>query len=63
VQKAGTAYNTVGSTAIGSIVTEEVFGAAQGVLRNTTGGANTSGAVGTSIQQVLQAPVFPTPPK
>ena len=64
VQKAGAAYNTYKNINIKDVIKEEVIQGANDVLRNTIPGAVRSQPNGTtSIQQVLQAPIFPKPPK
>jgi hypothetical protein len=65
IQKAGTAYGTFKNSDLKGIVKEEVISGAKDVLRNTIPGQvraqPTSG--GPSIQQRLNAPIFPTPKK
>lgn len=64
VQKAGTAYNTFKGKNLRSIVQEEANAGLKDVLRTTIPGAVRAQPNGqTSIQQRLQAPLFPTPPK
>lgn len=64
VQKAGTAYNTFKGANLKAIVNEEANAGIKDVLRNTIPGAVRAQPNGsTSIQQQLQAPFFPTPPK
>jgi hypothetical protein len=65
VQKAGTAYNTFKGKNLQSIVREEANAAVKGVLRDTLPGAVRAQPVsgGPSVQQRLNAPIFPTPPK
>jgi len=63
-QKAGTVYNTFKGKNLRDIVNEEANNAVKDVLRNTIPGAVRAQPNGqTSIQQRLQAPLFPTPPK
>ena len=63
-QKAGTAYNTFKGKNLQSIVKEEANAALKDVLRTTIPAAVRAQPNGqTSIQQRLQAPLFPTPPK
>lgn len=64
IQKAGTAYNTFKGKNVGAIAREEANAAVKDVLRNTIPGVVRAQPNGnTSIQQKLQAPIFPTPPK
>jgi len=64
VQKAGTAYGTFKGKNLKAIVKEEAIAGARGVLRNTIPGQVRSVPTGgTSIQQKLNAPVFPQPPR
>jgi len=64
VQKAGTAYGTFKGKDLQAIAKEEAVAGVRGVLQNTVPGAvrNQPGG-GQSIQQILQAPIFPTPPR
>ncbi len=62
VQKAGTAYNTYKGKDLRAIAKEEVIAGAREVLRNDIPAAVRAQPNGsTSIQQRLQAPIFPTP--
>ena len=64
VQAAGTAYNTFKGANLGQIAAAEVRSGVTDVLRNTIPGAVRAQPNGsTSVQQRLQAPLFPTPPK
>lgn len=66
VQKAGTAYNTFKGKNIKAIANEEANAALKDVLRTTIPSAVRNQPVGssaTTIQQRLNAPIFPTPPK
>jgi hypothetical protein len=54
VQKAGTAYNTFKGKNLRSIATEEAYGAAKAIARQSLPGA---------IRQLSQVPLFPTPPR
>ena len=64
VQKAGTAYGTFKGKNLRSIVNEEANAGLKDVLRTTIPGAVRAQPSGqTSIQQRLQAPLFPTPPR
>jgi hypothetical protein len=61
-QKAGTAYNTFKGANLRSVVKEEAIGQVQNVLRATQQG--TPGGLNVApITNVLQRPIFPTPPK
>lgn len=61
VQKAGTTYNTFKGKNLKSIVKEESIGALNSALKNTLPGAvRAQPNGGQSIQQILQAPVFPS---
>jgi hypothetical protein len=62
VQKAGTAYNTFKGQNLKSIVKNEAIGTVQGVLRSTISGTP-GGLDTTGIRNVLNRPIFPTPPK
>lgn len=62
VQKAGTVYNTFKGQNLKSIVKNEAIGQVQGVLRATTSGTP-GGLDTTGIRNVLNRPIFPTPPK
>jgi len=62
VQKAGTAYNTFKGQNLRSIVKNEAIGTVQGVLRSTINGTP-GGLDTTGVRNVLQRPIFPTPPK
>jgi hypothetical protein len=62
VQKAGTAYNTFKGQNLQSIVKADATATVQGVLRATTNG--TPGGLPTAgVRNVLNRPIFPTPPK
>jgi hypothetical protein len=64
VQKAGTAYGTFKGKNLRSIVKEEANAGLKDVLRTTIPAAVRAQPNGqTSIQQRLQAPLFPTPPR
>ena len=64
VQKAGTAYGTFKGKDLKAIVKEEAIGGVKGVLQNSAPGAmRAQPNGGQSIQQKLQAPFFPVPPK
>ena len=64
VQAAGTAYNTFKGVNLGQVAAAEVRSGVTDVLRNTIPGAVRAQPNGsTSVQQRLQAPLFPTPPK
>jgi riboflavin synthase len=64
VQAAGTAYNTFKGVNLGQVAAAEVRAGVTDVLRNTIPGAVRAQPNGsTSVQQRLQAPLFPTPPK
>lgn len=59
-QKAGTAYQTFKGKDLQAIAKEEAIAGLKGVLQNTIPGAVRGSS---SIQQQLNAPLFPTPPK
>ena len=62
VQKAGTVYNTFRGANLKAVAKEEAIGGLQGVLRNTQQG--TPGGFNLqSVNNALQRPIFPTPPK
>jgi hypothetical protein len=62
VQKAGTAYGTFKGRDLKSIVKAETIEGVRGVLQNTVPGAVRAQPNGQqSIQQRLQAPIFPSP--
>jgi hypothetical protein len=64
VQKAGTAYETFKGKDLRAIGRAEVRQGAQEVLQNTLPGAIRNqpiGSAGTTVQQRLNAPIFPTP--
>jgi hypothetical protein len=64
VQKAGTTYGTFKGKDLKAIVREEAIGGVKDVLRNSAPGAMRNQPNGAqSIQQRLQAPFFPVPPK
>jgi hypothetical protein len=64
VQKAGTAYGTFKGKNLRSIIKEEANAGLKDILRTTIPGAIRAQPNGqTSIQQRLQAPLFPTPPR
>lgn len=66
VQKAGTAYNTFKGKDLRSIATAEAQQAAKTLVTSTLPGVIRNqpiGSAGTTIQQRLNAPIFPTPPK
>ncbi len=65
IQKAGTAYNTFKGKNLQAIAREEANAAVKDVLRTTIPGAvrNQPIAGGPTVQQRLNAPIFPTPPK
>ena len=64
VQKAGTAYGTFKGKNLQSIIKEEANAGLKDVLRTTIPAAVRAQPGGrTSIQQRLQAPLFPTPPR
>jgi hypothetical protein len=64
VQKAGTAYGTFKGKDLRSIVNEEAVAGVRGVLQNSVSGEVRNQPNGSlNIQQQLQAPFFPTPPR
>lgn len=65
IQKAGTAYGTFKGSDLKGIIKEEVLSGAKDVLRNTVPGQVRAQpkSGGPSIQQRLNAPIFPTPGK
>ena len=65
VQSAGTAYNTFKNKNIRSIVREEANAGVRDVLLNTVPAAVRAqpNGGGSSVQQRLTAPLFPTPPR
>ena len=65
IQKAGTAYGTFKGSDLKGIIKEEVISGAKDVLRNTVPGQVRAQpkSGGPSIQQRLNAPIFPTPKK
>lgn len=64
IQKAGTAYGTFKGKDLKAIANQEAQAGVKGVLTNSLPGAMRAQPNGNqSIQQKLQAPFFPTPPK
>ena len=64
IQKAGTAYGTFKGKDLQAIAKEEAISGVRGTLRNSVPGAvRNQPNGGQSIQQKLQAPFFPIPPK
>jgi hypothetical protein len=62
VQTAGVAYNTFKGANVGAVVREEAIGQIKNVLGATQQGLPT-GADVSGIRNVLQRPIFPTPPR
>jgi hypothetical protein len=64
IQKAGTAYGTFKGKDLKAIARAEAAAGVKGVLLNSVPGAVRAQPNGNqSIQQRLQAPFFPTPPR
>lgn len=61
VQKAGTVYGTFKGANLKAVVSQTATDAVTGVLRDTQQG-NPGGLSTTGIQNVLNKPIFPTPP-